>query len=116
MDTFHNILEHERQSAGAEYALRSLEQKCFVGVPPVCALEIVDDLRFPSTCIPEMRVIEISSSIAKFPKVARFLILHAMIHHKLAMQDPSYGDAPYGESFNQENHELVKRGAYERLL
>jgi hypothetical protein len=76
-DTFHNILEHERQSAGAEYAPRSLEQKCFVGGRTT-------DLGFPSTYIPEMHVIEISSSIARFPKVARFLILHAMIHQNVA--------------------------------
>jgi len=116
MDNLHDSLEHGQQIALAENSLRYFEKKYFDGVEPVYAIEIVNDPTLSSQYLIETHVIQINSGVARFPRLVRFLILHELAHHKLVMQNPAYSATPYGEPFNREIQDLLRRGAYEGLL
>jgi hypothetical protein len=116
MENLSDGLEHEPDLSLAESALRSFEEKFFKGVAPVNGVEIVDDPTFCARYLPELKIIQLNAAVARFPNLRKFLILHELIHHKLVLTVPGYSEKPYGEPFDREAKEMVRRGAYDGLL
>jgi hypothetical protein len=112
----HDALDLAQSQASAEIALHFLQQKYFSEIEPVSRVEVVDDPSTASCYLPQLKTIRLNSSVARFPKLAQFLILHELIHHKLSLQNPDYAKQPYGEPFQRETRELFKLGAYDKLL
>lgn len=112
----HDTLEFSRAEVLAQASLRALEKKYFSEIEPVSAIEIVDDPSMASCYLPESRSIRLNFAVARFARLAQFLILHELAHHKLAMKNPEYVENPYGEAFLEETRGLFKRGAYDKLL
>jgi hypothetical protein len=100
----------------ADLALASLQKKYFPDVVPVYFVKVLDDPRTASCYFPETQSIQLYFRVARFHPLAELLILHELIHHKLFLQDPDYAKDPYGEPFRRETQELLKRGAYDKLL
>jgi hypothetical protein len=112
----HDAIELATAQAVAEAALRYFEKKYFSGIEAVSSIKVLDDPRTASCYFPESKSIQLNFGVARFRQLAEFLILHELIHHKLFLQNADYAKDPYGEPFRRETQELLKRGAYDKLL
>lgn len=108
--------ETARAKTEAQTILRCLEQRYFPELEPIRSVVIDDDVISPSSYLYKSRDIRLNFGAARFGRLAQFLILHELIHHKLTMQDPDYVKKPYGPAFLSETQELLKLGAYDQLL
>jgi hypothetical protein len=93
----------------------SCQRAYFAGVQQIESGEFMADLDGPSRVLPEKGKIEVLQSLARFPKLCRFLVLHELIHNKLYRK---YG-SPQNEAdkeFRDEVKRLWELGAYEDLM
>jgi hypothetical protein len=116
MVDYPNALDLETTETTAELVLRSLERRYFSEIESVSLIEIVDDPSTASCYIPATKSIRLYFGAARFPHLAQILILHELVHHKLCLLNSNYAHAPYGEAFQAQIKEFVRRGAYDRLL
>jgi hypothetical protein len=69
----------------------------------------------PSCYVPQTNEIVLQSSLSKYPKLCRILILHELIHSRLYHEngDP---DEAHGERFQAEIKRLWDSGAYAKVM
>jgi hypothetical protein len=93
--------------------MRRLEQRYFAGIPAVADLEVVEML--DPARLTNGRVIQISSTVARWRKLRQVLILHELIHNALLhrFDDPDHDE---GERFQAEVKRLWEAEAYKNLL
>ena len=103
----------ESSETDLQRALTFFQKEYFSGVPCVAGLEIAPDVPGPAL-LTETGAIRVHSAAATWPRTARVLILHELIHHALQQKDVS--DDEDGEPFQAELERLWKAGAYRKLL
>jgi hypothetical protein len=116
MDDSGDVFSEELKEVSLQQALRALENRFFVGIEPLAGIEIVQSVEFPARYVPERKVIQLNANIARFPKLSQFLIVHELIHHKLALKDPAYVEGPDKESYRAEVRALCRNASYIDLL
>lgn len=93
-------------------AMRQFEKKHFSGVEPVADLEVVN-LDGPAKLLIKSRTIQVNPSVSNYPRVARILILHELMNHKLFLK---LQRAAKEEEIQKEVNRLWMEGAYQGLL
>ena len=95
-------------------ALGALRSQYFPDLKTEVVIRIVPDEKNPAkVLITQNAVIELSSSAAKWPKMARVLILHELVHlRKQGLSDENELAPP----FQGELQRLWEKGAYKNLL
>jgi hypothetical protein len=110
-DPFDSVTQ-EADVVKLKRAMRQFEKEHFSGVAPVADLEVVD-LDGPARLLTKSRTIQINPSVSNYPRVARVLILHELINHKLFLK---LQRAATEEEIQGEVNRLWMAGAYRGLL
>lgn len=107
-------LVSEMHEALLKAFMRTFQKRYFRAMPEIADL-IVAPLDGPASFLPGENKIQIHPAVAPFPKLARIVILNALVHCKLHREN---GDADPGEGprFQNEVKKLLEAGAYKGLL
>ena len=108
-------MESELFEAQANKDLRGLESKYFVGITPILCVEIEPNTADPGRLETQRNTIVINSSLARWPKLRRIVILHELIHHKL-LETGGDADIQEGTRFQREVTRLWELGAYKDMM
>jgi hypothetical protein len=116
MDDFEDSIWDGQLETVLEHNLRLCERWFFKNVPPVMGIETVANADFPAKYEVARNVIQLDAGLARFPKLARLLIVHELVHHKLWVEDPTYANSPYGPKYRAAIKALSEKDAYLDLL
>jgi hypothetical protein len=107
-------LVSEMHEALLKAFMRTFQKRYFRAMPEVADL-IVAPLEDAASFLPNENKIQIHPALAPFPKLARIVILHELIHCKLYKENGD-ADAAEGPRFQTEVKKLLEAGAYKGLL
>ena len=107
-------LVSEMHEALLKAFMRTFQKRYFRSTPEVADL-VIAPLDGPSRFLASENKIQIHPAVAPFPKLARIVILNALIHSKLHKQNGDQDEAE-GPGFQAEVKKLLEAGAYKTLL
>ncbi|HLW54973.1 MAG TPA: hypothetical protein VKW06_19215 [Candidatus Angelobacter sp.] len=107
-------LVSEMHEALLKAFMRTFQKRYFRAMPEVADLVVVQ-MEGPSSYQAEGNKIQIHPAVAPFPKLARIVILSALIHCKLHKENGDQ-DVAEGPRFQNEIKKLLESGAYKGLL
>lgn len=107
-------LVSEMHEALLKAFMRTFQKRYFRTMPEVVDLAIAP-LDGPSSFLAQENKIQIHPAVAPFPKLARIVILNALVHAKLHKENGD-ADTAEGPRFQNEVKKLLEAGAYKGLL
>ena len=107
-------LVSEMHEALLKAFMRTFQKRYFRTVPEVADL-VVAPLEGAASFLANENKIQIHPAVAPFPKLARIVILNALVHCKLHKENGNADEAE-GPRFQAEIKKLLEAGAYKGLL
>ena len=107
-------LVSEMHEALLKAFMRTFQKRYFRTTAEVADL-VIAPLEGPATYLANENKVQVHPAVAPFPKLARIVILNALIHCKLFKENGD-ADSAEGPRFQNEVKKLLEAGAYKGLL
>jgi hypothetical protein len=107
-------LVSEMHEALLKAFMRTFQKRYFRTTPEVADL-VIAPLEGPASYLADENKVQVHPAVAPFPKLARIVILNALIHCKLFKENGD-ADTAEGPRYQNEVKKLLEAGAYKSLL